>query len=177
MLLYRKNAHFIIFFIFGLLLMSTRHNPENIETLRALYQKAEKDEDSATRLYLIAKEIESPKAVEIGYLAAGLAYKSKYSINPYTKLSKIKEAHRTFEKAIQQAPNDVEIRFLRLAVEANTPNFLDMSGHIEEDKTVIKEGFDAFSSRHPDFSTYMIGFFEVSDQFSQQEIKALHARL
>lgn len=74
-----------------------------------------------------------------GYYAATLALKAKFTINPFEQFQAIKNAQDEFTRATGAAPNEPEIRFLRLSVEYNTPVFLGLSAHIQEDADFLKE--------------------------------------
>lgn len=72
-----------------------------------------------------------------GYWAATLALKARFTINPFEQFQAIQEAQKEFERALKAAPDEPELRFLRLSVEYNTPVFLGLSAHVQEDTAFL----------------------------------------
>ena len=68
------------------------------------------------------------------YFAATTALLGKYALNP-TPSSVIASNLRKSSKAIAADPGNVEIRYLRLAIQLNLPKFLGMSNDLK--KTVV----------------------------------------
>jgi hypothetical protein len=110
----------------------------DIQTIREIYAQAAENEGFADKLYQwLRKQDLSSQPILMAYLGAAEALKAKNAFFPFTKLDYIQQAQATFEQAVKLAPEDIEIRFLRLTIEANTPNFLGFSANLDADKDLI----------------------------------------
>jgi hypothetical protein len=111
-------------------------NPD-LETIRDLYSKSVYSEKTTTLVLIDKADGFSEKSMAKAYKAAGLALMAKHKFSPWDKLSYLKKASNLFDEAVKSDINNVEIRFLRLSIEFNTPSFVGMSKNIETDKAMI----------------------------------------
>jgi hypothetical protein len=118
-----------------------------LNEIRLLYKQASENESVVPILLeKLQASATQQKAVLLGYRGAVFALQGKYAWMPFSKLSFLQDALATLHKAIQQDPENVEIRFLRLTVEKNIPMFLGMAIHLTEDKDKILENILAVST-------------------------------
>lgn len=75
----------------------------------------------------------------LGYLGAYTMIMANHQFNPIKKLASFNDGKRLLEKAIQQAPNDVELRYVRYAIQISIPKFLGYKADIVQDKKILKE--------------------------------------
>lgn len=109
----------------------------SVASLRSDFKKAADNEKAATA-FLDKLERVSPKSpLIIGYMAATETLLAKHAFLPTSKYSWCKKGMNRFKEAVAADPNNLEIRFLRIAVEANLPGFLNMSGDVPADKQKI----------------------------------------
>lgn len=71
------------------------------------------------------------------YLGAFKAMWAKYTFNPFAKLNTFNTGRKYIENAVQQDPENVEIRLIRLSVQKNCPSFLGYNRQIESDRQFI----------------------------------------
>ena len=116
----------------GLLLL-----PQNAVEWRRLYLEAVKTESAATQLEQQTRSWQGKEALMQAYQGVALALKAKYSYNPYTKVSAVKEGSALLNAAVNRSAADTEIRFLRYSVEVNTPSMVGISTHLASDKAHI----------------------------------------
>ncbi len=109
----------------------------DINEVRVLYQRAEKDEKSCTQMVGLLSQYDVKDPLLLGYRAIGTMMMAKYTINPISKWSYFKKGKQLLEKAIDTDPNNVELRFLRFAAQTNIPAFLGYKEHIKSDKAFI----------------------------------------
>ena len=76
---------------------------------------------------------------QLAYLGALQTIWANHTPNPVAKLSTFRRGKSNIEKAVKNAPNNIEIRFLRHSVQKNIPQFLGYSQHIEEDRTFLQK--------------------------------------
>lgn len=140
--------------------------PQNAVEWRRLYLEAVKTESAATRLEQQTRSWQGKEALMQAYQGVALALKAKYSYNPYTKVSAVKDGAVLLNAAVNRAAADTEIRFLRYSVEVNTPSMVGISTHLAADKAHIL----AFPPQrtHALFST-MQGFMLSQNALSEAE--------
>lgn len=84
---------------------------------------------------LVAMPNKSPLIT--GYIGTLQALKAKHHWNPYFKLKYVKDAQKTFAKAIAADPHNMEIRFLRFSVDSKLPKLLGYNKNMEADRNEI----------------------------------------
>ncbi len=105
-------------------------------SLRNAFQECVSKEKTES-LYKHINDTKSTEIISIGYKGAVMAMRAKFSANPFKKYSYCKDGLNILTKAINQAPEDLELRYLRIIIESNIPSFLGMNGNLNEDKNVI----------------------------------------
>lgn len=105
--------------------------------LREQYYYCVSSSEKTEKLYKQLVELQSDNAVITGFIGALEALKAKHAWNPYRKMAHLDKAAITLAKAVQAAPNNIEIRFLRYTLEYYVPSFLGYSKHLVEDKKLI----------------------------------------
>ena len=104
--------------------------------LRNAFQECVSKEKTES-LHKHISDTKSTEVISIGYKGAVIAMRAKYSANPFKKYSYCKDGLNILTKAINQAPEDLELRYLRMIIESNIPSFLGMNCNLHEDKNMI----------------------------------------
>jgi len=119
----------------------------DLNTIRIGYKEAAQD---STKLEAYNKQLttitKSSKTVLVGYKGAGIALKGRYSKKIKEKKQFFVEGISLVEYAIEKSPNNIELRFIRLGIQENTPKLLKYKGNIEEDKGYVLSNFKAVTS-------------------------------
>lgn len=116
----------------------------DLEYVRKNYEKAPKNETLCEQLI---KDLSSSQhGVNLAYLGAFQTMWANHTINPYTKLETFNKGKKNIEKAVKSSPQNLEIRFIRLSIQKNSPSFLGYNKNIEEDKTFIKNNLNTIQS-------------------------------
>ena len=116
----------------------------SVDAVRAAFVQSANDEDKTEQLLSdLSGNLSDP--LLIAYRAGTEALMGKFSSIPWTKYSYCKQAMKSFQDAVSKDPSNIEIRYLRIAVQANLPSFLNMSENIEEDKKVIIQNIQTSS--------------------------------
>jgi hypothetical protein len=131
------NKSFKLILLVFASLVSYQIPAQSIETIRLKFRKAAENEAIAKDLLSSLQHSGNKDPLILGYLAATEALMAKHAFLPTSKYSWCKRAMNDFSNAIHMAPENLEIRYLRIAVEVNLPSLLGMSGDIKEDKTMI----------------------------------------
>lgn len=116
---------------------------QSLDEIRLLYRDATESETSAKHFYEQVKDVaKDGKPVMVAYKGAGLMLLARY-----TKLSergaKVREAATWIEDAAARAPNEAEIRLVRLSVQENLPKIVRYSQHINADREFIENALPA----------------------------------
>lgn len=142
----------------------------SLESLRDNYEKGYEDEDFLTeeiqRLEGKQKSVE-----EEGYLGAMQMLMAKHHWNPIRKLSYFNEGKGTLDAAIEQNPKNIELRYLRLINQLETPDILGYKSSIVKDKQMLMKGFSTLDS---DLKQRISKYVLESEDFTKQEKLALN---
>lgn len=101
-----------------------------------------------------------------GYIGAVHLAKAKHAII-FKKMGYFNNGTKILDQAVEEAPNEVELRFLRMTIQLNAPGFLNYSSEIEEDKAFV---FTHFQEADADIQRRMREYIESSGYFSEEEI-------
>ncbi len=110
------------------------------ESIREAFLEASQQYSALNKLEQLLEEKKSSKALAIAYKAALKALYAKYALVPALKLGYFLEANQLLNEAIGQKPENIEIRFIRFAIESSLPVAAHHYAlHLREDKKVIVE--------------------------------------
>jgi hypothetical protein len=73
-----------------------------------------------------------------------------YVANPYTKVKYFYAGKGDLEKAIKASPGDVELRYLRYAVQEHVPSVLNYNGSMSEDRKILVTYLNDAGNREKD---------------------------
>lgn len=88
----------------------------------------------------------------LGYHGAASIGMARHAANPFKKMSYLNEGKELLDRSIERDAQNVELRFLRLTIQANLPSFLGYSDNKESDKAFVLTNLegtndDAFRNR------------------------------
>lgn len=107
----------------------------DILKLRSLFYAAEHNKTAWENLVSTVDQVnDQSKPVLLCYKGVAEMMGAKYASNPVTKLSRFKKGRSFIEKAAVKSPDNLEIRFLRFAIQTNLPSFLGYNDDITNDK-------------------------------------------
>ncbi|MFZ1704044.1 MAG: hypothetical protein WAT79_06835 [Saprospiraceae bacterium] len=127
--------------LFLLLSILSWVNPE-LSNLRSLYIQSPSDESKANLLLSKIEKIKSVDKVYVGYEGAVKIVLAKFAVNPIKKWNLFTEGKSILEGAINSAPKNSELRYLRLTIQTNVPKFLGYSSQIKEDKNFLEKNVE-----------------------------------
>ena len=122
------------------LLIHFGFSSNNLKEIRELYFKVglEKVElEDFEHLLNKNKNISYPELD--GYRAVLWFLKAKDFFNPFRKYDAFVEGKKQLESLIKKYTNNLELRFLRLTIQENLPDFLGYNEQIDIDKVFIKK--------------------------------------
>ena len=165
--------HFISIFAISLLSILFLNGQDHaLEELRPKYMKALHDYEEAPDVYELFEAVENPSAKLLAYRGALEAIMTKTTWNIFKKLSFLSDCQDTFNEAIAMAPNNIEVRFMRLSVEHEIPYYLGFSSHMKEDKEFVVKNINQFDPLKidPEILVEILGFVNKSGRFTNEEI-------
>ncbi len=134
-----------LFFIFFVSFIS---NAQDLKEIRTLYPKAVENADATTKLDAeLAKVNSSSKSALVAYKGAVSTVKAKFAKKKSEKKDFFKTGVSLIESAVKAEPSNIEIRYIRISVQENSPKFLGYHKNIEEDKKFILKNYASISSK------------------------------
>ena len=126
---------------------------DQLATWRAAFRAAGDEEGLRAFLDLMKESVRGgasgPRAE--AYLATAEVMAVGLRANPISKLFGFKKWTGRLDRQGRAAPDDPEVRLLRLAVRANAPSFLGYSDDVEEDCEIVSRASrNAFWEREPE---------------------------
>lgn len=139
-------------FVFSILLSNSQANAQDLPRIKKLMVQAVESPQITNNLFKELTALKSQDPLIWAYIATLEGLKAKHSWNPYAKLRHISISSKMIQKAVNAAPDDLEIRFMRFSLQHFTPAFLGYSKNLEEDKNAIIRLFELrkFGRSDPD---------------------------
>ncbi len=141
----------ILFLLIPLLSIAEPHSnlsnfSENdyLEKLRLVYFSGVENEEFIDSLQSLitnefGKDTSQFPAIALAYQAGVKALKSKHAFWPFSKMSYLNESMDLFAKAIDVAPRNLEIRFMRFSILYYVPGILGYDEEESQDAQVVYE--------------------------------------
>ena len=140
----------------------------DISEVRQLYKEADLSQQNATNLFHKLESITiSDDKVLVAYKGAVTSMTAKYEKGVKQKKDVFKNGVSLVELAVASEEDNIEIRFVRLSVQQNSPKFLNYNKEIEEDKKFILNYFNQISS--PKLKAYIKDYILHSNNFTEEE--------
>ena len=158
--------------VFGcLLFLLSATSVETLTEVRALFKSAPFEQYACTKLIYSFKKQASTNPVFTAYKASGLMMNAKHVGNPLDKLNTFSKGKNLLEQTIAKEPTNLEIRFLRLTMQSNTPSFLGYADAIPRDKKFVLQSLK--SETDTELKNMIVAYLQKSDVLTQTEKKQL----
>ncbi|MBK5212149.1 MAG: hypothetical protein JJE55_00630 [Flavobacteriaceae bacterium] len=156
--------------IFIALLVSVLASSQDLKDIREQYPKAVENAEITTKLDgELARIDSSSKPVLLVYKGAVSTLKAKFAKARSDKKEFFKEGVFLIESAVKDEPSNIEIRYIRMSVQENSPRFLGYHNNIEEDKEFILKNYANVSSK--ELKDTIKDFVLKSENFDESEKK------
>ncbi len=140
----------------------------DLNTVRNDYKVAAKDKTKVEAFHNLLSNITKDDNITlVGYKGAAISLVGRHA-------RKIKEKKRLFiegvtllEYAIEKSPKNIELRFIRLGIQENTPKLLKYKGKIQEDKAFLLKQFSTIKSS--ELKKHILEYILQSKAFSDKE--------
>jgi len=152
---------------------NTQAQDLSLDEIRHQFYMTTLDYQHAFPLIEKLQTIEDPTALELAYIGATEAILAKPGWNVFKKVGHLRNSRDCFKEAVEFDMKDLEIRFLRLAVEHHIPKYLGYSKNIEKDKSMIMDNIAFFSNKNlpQEIADYIIRFSMESGLYSEEEVE------
>lgn len=166
----------IVFLMFMLLLSKVYAAEPEIQEVKSLFQASAKSKTAADQLLkLLAEVTESSSPLLIGYKGAAEMMQAKYAWSPISKVKRFNNGKHLIETAVKKAPDHLEIRFLRLAIQTNLPAFLNYNDDIQNDKKFVLSNLK--NSKDKTLKQNIVKYLSTSKYCTAEEKKELNLEL
>lgn len=140
----------------------------DINIVRDAYKVAAHDSTKVDAFYKLLLEITKKDEVAlVAYKGASIALLGRQEKKVKDKKKLFMEGVSYVEYAIEKSPNNIEVHFVRLGIQENTPKLLNYKDHIEEDKQIILKQFKYINSSN--LKHYIKDYILQSKAFSDEE--------
>jgi tetratricopeptide (TPR) repeat protein len=153
----------------------SKSGKNSLAELRTEYLTALRDYLNAPKVYESFLKVENPNGKILAYQGTLVAIMTKTTWNIFKKMKYLTKSEDSFKKAISLDSNDLEIRFIRLAVQFNIPEYLGFSNKIESDKEFILKhapSFD-FQGIPATLGDKIIGFMHRCEKFTAVQVETI----
>lgn len=148
--------------------MTSMNLPLDLATVREAYRKASENEEATKKLYEDLTAVEKKDdPVLVAYKGAVTTMMAIYAKGIKKKKTFFKKGRDLLEHAIATAPDNVEIRCIRLSVQENAPKITGYHKNREEDKQFILQNYD--SMKDDGAKAFVKGYADRSDSFTDAE--------
>lgn len=129
----------LIILLFVADIIASAEESSTIENIRKLFESAASNETSCDQLITILGQVNDQNSTNLfqGYKGVAFMIQAKYNLNPYTKYNKFVKGKRILERAISKDGENIELRYLRFAIQNNAPEILGYNNNMEDDKKVL----------------------------------------
>lgn len=168
-----------VFLLSFLLLAYPAMSSDGSDGLRKCFHESVLDESKIDMFHQKVMAIDMPSAIEKAYQAASFALLAKKVWNPIEKIEYLNRYSKLIDRAIAAAPNNIEIRFLRLSIDHNTPMIAGRRHHVDDDKKQILKLLAPLVKFELDtyFNRFIIYFLKSEKIYSESELQFVIARL
>lgn len=170
-------------FFYSVLLLTTGvsafASSPNLKVIRSEFHKAALDPKRVESFHHYMSEFDDREPVLKAYKAASEALIAQVTWNPMEKYQQVKRFEALINDAVKNAPDNLEIRFLRFSVEYSIPRFLGVSNNLEEDKNVIISNLEHIEHLEldPYFTRFILYFLKETKLCDNEYLAKVESKL
>lgn len=139
-----------------------------LKDVRALYPAAIESEAASESFYNLLKDIpENADPRLVAYKGAALTLVARFKKSAKEKSKTFRAGAKLIEHAVERAPNDIEVRFVRLSVQQHAPRFLKYNEAVLSDKHYVVSQVKLMQPGA--LKNYISDYILKSDKFTDEE--------
>jgi hypothetical protein len=144
----------------------------DLHHIRAWYQRAAAVKHDAAQLNKLLLQVDSNALpVIVCYKGANEMIQAKYTLNPLAKLNRFNRGKELIQKAFSRDTLNLEIRFIRYAIQSNLPAFLGYHEELNKDKRFLLDNTKA--SQDPELQEMIFNYLSGLTVIKPEELKQL----
>ena len=144
----------------------------DVSTIRGHYKEAVVSKESTLSLHEKLEKTSLNDDIRlVAYKGAVTALMARYEKGVQLKGETFKNGIEWIEYAVKKDTTNIEVHFVRLSIQQNSPKFLKYNKDIQRDKEMILNNF--FSIKSKAFQDYLKGYIISSDNFTEEEKKSI----
>lgn len=157
-----------LFYFFGV-----QSAPTPLVKMRELFSTISKNEKSVIALKEITQTQSTiPSEIKRAYYAAAHMASAQYKLNIITKINIFNEGKEWLESIIKSDTTSIELRYIRLAIQENTPSVLGYNKSILLDKRFLITRLSSIKMSDPDLYIKASSYLLLKSKLSRAD-KAL----
>ena len=162
-----------------LLSVSLLAESQSLDEVRKTFHEAVKDPSKSEDFYEYIKVHPGTDPVIMAYKAVSEAMIAQTVWNPISKYAHVKRFGKDIDDIIEVHQDQLEIRFLRFAVEYYLPRILMMSEHLDEDRDFLVTNLASIPHLDidKDFARYIIYFMNETGMVETDKMEEIKASL
>lgn len=163
-----KNLVCLLLLPFSVFLIQTLE----LQQIRMLYHSAAEVKKDAVQLNKLMLQVDSSALpVMVCYKGANEMIQAKYAVNPMVKLDKFNKGKNLIQKAFRRDTLNLEMHFIRYAIQSNVPAFLGYHDNLDQDKRYLLHNTKA--SKDPELQEMIFNYLSGLPVIKQEELKQL----
>jgi len=140
----------------------------DIDEIRAMYTQTDGSKEHTIVLFNKLQSVsEKDGNVMMAYKGASIAMKGRFEKGAKQKTTIFKKGISMVETALKLEPKNMEIRFIRLTIQQNSPKLLKYKKNIGEDKGFILSNYGKIKSNK--LRIYIKDYILNSNHFTESE--------
>lgn len=160
-------------FIFFFLILT---NSEELKKMRHDFNHMSKSEEVTTRMMDVSTKSKTiSESLKLAYYAASEMASAQYKFSPIAKLNTFNSGKRKLEKAALADPDNIEIRYIRYAIQCNAPAFLGYAKNIKTDREFILKNLSTLKTKDIDLFSHICAYLLTREQLTDEEKKQINA--
>jgi hypothetical protein len=148
---------------------------EDLKKMRVDFNHMSKSEEVTTRMMDVStnsKTISEP--LKLAYYAASEMASAQYKFSPIAKLNTFNSGKKKLDKAALEDPTNIEIRYIRYAIQSNAPSFLGYNKSIKEDRELIFKNLSVLKMKDVDLFSHICAYLLTREKLSEAEKKQIN---
>lgn len=173
-----KKFKFIVVFLFSCIGF-TQAQEISMNQLRERLELGQTDKKIAEETHQLLEATNSKNPRYNALKASNYGVMCLHHKSPVKRMGYLKKMSAIINMAVQQAPDDLEVRLIRLSIETQVPKFLGFSKHIKADRDFVNSNFkqENFLDSPYEALEVLIHIMDESKEFSVSDITKMKAEL
>lgn len=173
-----KKFKFIVVFLFSCISFAQAQEISMTE-LRKSLRDGQENKEIAEKTHQILEVTNSSNPRFNALKASNYGVMCIHHKSPIKRMNYLRKMSAIINQAVEQAPNDLEVRLIRLSIETQVPKILGFSTHIKKDRDFVKANFKQanFSDSPYEALEALIHLMDESKEFTVSDITKMKAEL